>query len=120
VKPKITHNKFGCITIDGDEYEVDVLIRLDGTVTKRKKKLSKEIYGTSHTISLPEMKYTYEKEAQYLIIGSGQYGMVQLSDEAAEYLEGTDCQVELLPTPQAIKAWNKAKGRVIGLFHITC
>jgi hypothetical protein len=28
--------------------------------------------------------------------------------------------VELLPTPQALKAWNKAEGAVIGLFHITC
>lgn len=120
MKPKITHNKFGCITIDGDEYAFDVLINLAGKVTKRKKKLSKEIYGTSHTISLAEMKYSFQEEALRFIIGSGQYGMVQLSDEAAEFLKGKDCQVELLPTPQAIKAWNKAQGRVIGLFHITC
>jgi hypothetical protein len=29
-----------------------VLIRLGGKVAKRKKKLSKAVYGTSHTISL--------------------------------------------------------------------
>ena len=120
MKPTIERTKFGSITIAGKEFDFDVLIRLDGTVAKRKKKLSKEIYGTSHILSLPEAKHIYEKEAQQLIVGSGQYGMVELSDEAAKYLKSKDCQVELLPTPQAIKAWNKAKGRVIGLFHITC
>jgi hypothetical protein len=120
MKPTIERTKFGSITIAGKEFDFDVLIRLDGTVTKRKKKLSKEIYGTSHTLSLPEVKFVYEKEAQQLIIGSGQYGMVKLSEEAAKYLKNKDCQVRLLPTPQAIKAWNQAKGRVIGLFHITC
>jgi hypothetical protein len=120
MKPKIEHSKFGSITIDGHKFDFDVLIHLDGTVTKRKKKLSKEIFGTSHILSLPEVEYIYEKEAQHLIIGSGQSGMVKLSEEAVKYLRANGCRVELLPTPQAIKAWNKAKGQVIGLFHITC
>jgi hypothetical protein len=120
MKPKIDCTKFGSITIDGKEFDFDVVIRLDGSIRKRKKKLSKEIYGTSHTISLPEVKSTYEKTAESLIIGSGQYGMVKLSEEAAKYLISKDCLVELLPTPEAIKAWNKARGQVIGLFHITC
>jgi len=28
--------------------------------------------------------------------------------------------VVLQPTPQAIEAYNKGKGRIIGLFHVTC
>jgi hypothetical protein len=28
--------------------------------------------------------------------------------------------VDLLPTGQAIHAWNEAGGAVIGLFHVTC
>jgi hypothetical protein len=28
--------------------------------------------------------------------------------------------VKLLPTPEAIRIWNKADGAVIGLFHVTC
>ena len=120
MKPKINRTKFGSIIIEGEEYNFDVLIQLDGRIRERKKKLSKEIYGTSHTLSLPEVKYIYENEAQQLIIGSGQSGMVKLSGEAAKFLKRKECQVELLPTPQAIKAWNKAKGQVIGLFHITC
>jgi hypothetical protein len=26
----------------------------------------------------------------------------------------------LLPTPEVIATWNAAKGKVIGLFHVTC
>lgn len=100
--------------------EHDVLIRLSGQVEKRKKKLSKAVYGTSHIVSLDEAKHVYEKGAKHLLIGAGQYGNVRLSDEAADYFKRKDCHVELLPTPDAIQAWNKAEGAVISLFHVTC
>jgi hypothetical protein len=50
MKPKIDKTKFESITVNGNKYEHDLLIRLDGKVEKRKKKLSKDIYGTSHII----------------------------------------------------------------------
>ncbi len=120
MKPKIDKTQFGSITIEGETYENDVIIRLNGEVKKRKKKLSREVYGTSHTISLDEARHIYEKGAERLIIGAGQHGLVELSKEAADYFASHDCQVELLPTKKAIKAWNEAKGAVIGLFHVTC
>jgi hypothetical protein len=120
MKPRIDETTFGSITIAGKVWDHDVLIRLDGRVEKRKKKLSKAVYGTSHTISLDEAKHTYEKRAQRLFVGAGQYGLVNLSDEAAAYFERKECEVELLPTPEAIQAWNEAEGAVIGLFHVTC
>lgn len=120
MKPKIDKTKFGSITIDGEKYEHDVLIRANGKVEKRKKKLSKEIFGTSHVISLAEAEYVYEEGAENLIIGSGQSGLVKLSDEAVEFFSQKKCQVDLLPTPEAIERWNKTKDPAIGLFHITC
>jgi hypothetical protein len=120
MKPKIDRTAFGSITIDGQPFDRDVIIRLDGQVKKRKKKLSKSVYGTSHVISLDEAKYVYEKGAERLIVGSGQYSYVELSEDATAYFEYQECQVELLPTPEAIQAWNEAEGAVIGLFHVTC
>jgi hypothetical protein len=120
MKPRIDGTKFGSITIEGTGFEHDVIIRLDGQVKKRKKKLSKAVYGTSHTISLDEARHVYEKGTERLIIGAGQYDTVKLSDEAADYFKRKNCRVELLPTPQAIRAWNEAEGAVIGLFHVTC
>ena len=71
-------------------------------------------------ISLEEAKYTYEKGAEMLIIGAGQYRRVGVSIEAGKYLNKKDCRLKLLATPKAIEAWNKAGEKVVGLFHVTC
>ena len=42
---RIDRTEFGEITIDGKTYEHDVIIRLSGEIVKRKKKLSKRLYG---------------------------------------------------------------------------
>ena len=120
MKPKITKTEFGSITINDTRYDYDVIIDLKGEVKKRKKKLSKAVYGSSHTISLDEARYIFEKNAENLIIGSGQYGRVHLSDEAANYFKKKSCLVKIFPTPEAMDQWNKSQGEVIGLFHLTC
>ena len=120
MQPTIDRTAFGSITVDGERFEHDVLIRLTGRVEKRKKKLSKALYGTSHVLSLAEAKHVYEEGAHRLIVGTGQQGNVRLSHEAEGYFARKQCRVRLLPTPKAIRAWNKAEGAVIGLFHVTC
>jgi hypothetical protein len=120
MKPAIRKTGFGYITVANDKFENDIVIRLSGEVIKRKKKLSKAIYGTSHTVSLEEAKFVFEDGAERLIIGSGQTGMVHLSDEAEDYFKKKKCEVDIYPTPKAIERWNEAKGAVIGLFHVTC
>ena len=104
-------------TIEDELFKHDVIIRLYGKVKKRKKKLSKTIYGTSHTISQDEAKHVYQEGVERIIIGTGQYYTVRLSDKTEKYFKQKDCQVELLSTPKAISVWNEVKGSVIGLFH---
>ena len=120
MKPKTEATSFGSITIDGRRYDHDVLIRLDGTIEKRKKKLSKKLYGTSHTISEAEAEFIYEDGARTLVIGSGQYDRVRLSEEAQAYFAGRGLEVIALATPDAIQRWNTAGAGAIGLFHVTC
>jgi len=120
MQPKINATQFGSITVDGTPFTHDILIDLEGQIQKRKKKLSKQIYGTSHTLSLAEAEHVYQEGAQQLILGSGQYDQCRLSDEAESFFQQKNCTVKILPTPEAIKAWNEAQGQVIGLFHITC
>jgi hypothetical protein len=116
----IDKTKFGSIQIEGITYNHDVIIRLDGAVKKRKKKLSKAIYGTSHKVSLDEAQYVYEKGAERLIIGCGQYGALHLSNEAELFFQEKGIKVEISLTPEAIQLWNNTKGKAIGLFHVTC
>lgn len=120
MKPGIDSNRFGTITIDGESYDHDVLIRLDGTVHKRKKKLSKEVYGTSHMISIHEAEHIYEPGAELLLVGAGKFNRVKLSEEAAAFFYKQQVRVVLLPTSKACNKWNEMQGNVIGLFHITC
>jgi hypothetical protein len=120
VKPKIDKTRFGSITINGEKYEHDVMIRLNGKVEKRKKKLSKEVYGTSHIISLAEAKHVFENGATWILIGTGQSGMAELSDEASQFFQQKGCRVTLMPTDAAVECWNETKEAGVGLFHVTC
>jgi hypothetical protein len=91
MEPRIDETHFGTVTIDGKVFEHDVLIRFGGKVEKRKKKLSKAVYGTSHTISLAEARHVHQKGAGRLLIGAGQQGRIRLSERQ-------------LPTSSAIAA----------------
>lgn len=122
MKPHIDDVTFGSITIAGEEYDHDVIIRLSKKVKKRKKKLSKRKYGTSHYLSLAEAKHIYQKGAKRLIIGTGHHDKLRLSPKAAKYLKKHSCEIQLFKTPQAMRVWNKTPNdnKTIGLFHTTC
>ena len=117
---KIEGTTFGFITIEGVTYDHDVLVRLSGEVRKRKKKLSKKQYGTSHIISREEAKFVYEKGCNELIIGTGQFDNVRLSPEAEDYFQKKGCRIVAEPTPLALKRFNDSREHKIGLFHVTC
>lgn len=116
----IDHSEFGNITIDGETYDHDVVIDLSGHVRKRHKKLSKEVYGTSHVISKAEAKDVFEDGSDLLVIGTGQEGNVRLSPEAEAYFAEKGCKLVLQPTQEAIKSFNRAHGKKTALIHVTC
>jgi len=103
--PVINNTEFGSIIVDEQRYDHDIIIALDGKVKK---------------ISLDEIKYTYQDKSEGIVIGSGQYGVAKLSNEASEFLKNKHCKILLRPTPEAIQEWNLTEGKWIGLFHITC
>ncbi len=120
MKPQIDSTKFGTITIEGQTYDHDVFITLEGEVCQREKRLSKAVFGTSHTLSREEAEHIYEKGAERLIFGTGQMGRAHLSDEAAAFFAEHGMEIILQPTPRALKTWNAAEGQTLGLFHLTC
>jgi hypothetical protein len=96
----------GTITIDGKTDEHDVVVRLSGEVVKRKKKLLKNLYVTSHVLSEDEARFLFERGQ--VVIGSGQFGNVHLSPEAEAYFERKGCEVLSKPTPEAIQMFNQS------------
>lgn len=120
MRPKIDSTSFGSITVAGETFDHDILIRLNGQVEKREKTLSKAIYGTSHKISLEEAKHIYEAGTEKIIIGTGQTGFVELSEEAEDFFMEQKCGIELFPTAWAIERWNELEGKITAMFHVTC
>ncbi len=118
--PHIDKTEFGSITVDDKVFDHDIVIRLSGNVKKRKKKLSKERYGTSHMVSAEEAEHIYDGGAVRVIVGTGQHGRLRLSEEAEAYFRDHGCSVQAARTPQAVTAWNEAEGKVIAMFHVTC
>lgn len=120
MKPVIGKSGFGYIEAEGVRIDHDIIIRLSGEIKKRKKKLSKSVYGTSHIVSSEEAKFIYEKGAEKIVIGNGYSGMLRLSDDAEEYFRKKKVKVIIVPTSEAIEKWNRASGNTIALFHVTC
>lgn len=120
MRPKIVETKFGSITVDGKIYHHDIIIKLNGKIEKRKSNLSRAVYGSSHIVSLDEAKEIYDKGACCLIVGSGQFGQLKLSEDAIRFFREQQCEIKIKPTPNAIEEWNTYSEKVIGLFHVTC
>ena len=72
---EIENTTFGTITIDGKTYEHDVVIRLSGEVVKRKKKLSKKHYGTSHVLSKEERNLSLRGDASDSLLARAKWAM---------------------------------------------
>jgi hypothetical protein len=113
---KIDGTTFGSITIDGKTYDHDVIVRLSEKVEKRKKKLSKRIYGTSHTVSEDEAKFVIEKGCKQLIFGTGHDAMASLSPEAAAFLNKRAARSSPSPHPRRSASSTSARRRRSGCF----
>ncbi|MFO7901819.1 MAG: Mth938-like domain-containing protein [Planctomycetota bacterium] len=120
MNPTVDETEFGHITVNGNVYDHDIVIRLSGQVKKRKKKLSKQQHGTSHTVSLAEAEHMYDEGAERIVLGTGQHGVLELSNAAREFFQNHGCTVMAAPTPDAVKIWNHAEGKTIAMFHVTC
>ena len=116
----ITRSEFGRITVGMETYDGDVYIRTNGKVKTRKKKLAKRLYGDSHVIGPEEAAEVCKGAPEVLFVGAGHSSCVELNAEAEQYLRrrGVACQV--LPTPQAVDAYNACRQRKAALIHVTC
>lgn len=116
----INDTHFGAITIDGQTYDHDVVIRMTEVIEARRKKLSKKYYGTSHRLSREEAEFLWEVGCPLLILGTGQYDSLALSEEAAAFFAERQCVILARPTPEAVRLFNATAAPKAAMFHVTC
>lgn len=110
---------FGRITIDGDVYKKDLWI-IDGDISKRDKSIAKSKFGTSHVISRKELKKVVTPNTRRLLIGSGNSGLVSLTDRARKYLEEEGIKLEIHKTGELIEREIEISEYDAGIIHLTC
>ena len=117
---KIDETSFGQVTIGRHIYETDMYILANGEIKKRKKKLAKEIYGTSHKIGPVELKKICKGRPKKVFIGTGQSGAAELTQEGLEYLHKFGIESCVQTTPKVIEEYNKFSQPKAALIHVTC
>ena len=117
MKPTITLQEFGSVSIDDKQINYDIFIDIEGHVIKQE-------IGSSTSVdflelTLEEAGTLYDPAANEMIIGSGERSELRLSNEAYDFFDEKRCKIKLLPTNEAIEYWNRYEGHAIGLFHFT-
>jgi hypothetical protein len=111
---------FGWIKINGQTYEHDIIIHVNKTITPRKKELSENLkpkYG--HTpLSEKELDFLEKEHPEVVYIGTGQYGLLPITEEAKRILEKYNTIIK--PTPEILDLIKKEKRKFVAIIHVTC
>lgn len=113
---EINSTEFGSITIDGKRYENDVVVNYKG-------KIEKGWLQTRHLVGKKELSDFVREKPEIILIGNGQYGDCQVSDDFVELAEKKGLEVIIKETPEAIKKFNeliKFGKKVVAYMHVTC
>lgn len=108
---------FGMIRIDGVTYEHDVVIDR-GSVSKRKKKLSKKFRDAfGHTpLSLEE---EIPWNCRRLVIGTGT-GALPVMEDVKQEAKRREVELVILPTAEAIEVLKGDGRKTNAVLHVTC
>ena len=109
---KINSTSFRSITIDNKTYKHDVWIFVDKTIKERNR---------NHEFTLEEFNIITKGNPEILIIGTGQYGVVKISEEVIKAAKEKNIELIYNKTPTTIKKFNDLKHKKIAAaFHTTC
>ncbi|MGB9844343.1 MAG: Mth938-like domain-containing protein [Methanothermobacter tenebrarum] len=109
--------KFGSVKYNGKEYKHDIIVHVDGTITPRRKEISRKKYGTSHTLAQEEIQQLLDENPDIIIVGSGVHGVLKLGEISIK------TKIIKLPTCKAIKEYNsliETGKKVAAIIHVTC
>jgi hypothetical protein len=113
-------SKFGWIKANGVKYEKDIILHVDGTITKREKKKSKDLKASyGHTpLSERELDFLSGEKPEVVYVGTGHQAALPITPEAMLILK--KCETVVLPTQEVTEKINHEHRKMVALIHITC
>jgi len=113
-------DSFGSVKLFGRKYEKDIIIHVDGKISKRKKKKSREfkpIYG--HTpLSENELDFLSQEKPEVVYVGTGYEAALPITEKAQKILDKYETYE--LPTPEIIDKIENEKRKTAAVIHVTC
>lgn len=107
---------FGKMTVRGQAHRNDLKIiggKIVGNWWRRE----------GHALYAEDIDDILYAGVEILVVGTGAYGGMKVTDEAAEALEGRAIELLAVPTEEAVALFNSLHGKgkgVAGAFHLTC
>jgi len=113
---KIDQYKFGMIIIDGKLFNKDLIIFPDRILQNWQRQ-------EGHSLVIEDLKEVIKFNPNFLIIGTGANGVMQVPDATLQSLLQLKIKVICEITPDACNTFNKLisqQEKVAGAFHLTC
>ena len=107
---------FGSMTVKGENHRNDLKI------------VDNEIVGNwwrreGHALYAEDIDDILYSPVDVLVVGTGAYGHMRVTDEAAKAIKGQGIALVAVPTKEAVTIFNTLHGqgkKVAGAFHLTC
>ena len=115
----INSYEFGAIHIDDEVYTTDLWI-IDGALKKRDKSFAKKKYGTSHKIPCKELRQVVTPNTKRVLIGSGNSGLVSITQKARDFLENLGIELVMQKTGELAEEHVEIRSEDSGILHLTC
>ncbi|RLG21384.1 hypothetical protein DRN74_02365 [Candidatus Micrarchaeota archaeon] len=113
---------FGKVKFGDEVYSEDIIVHTDLSVSPRDKSIAKSKYGDSHIVGREELEKILDDDTEAIVIGSGQFGVLKLNEEAVNFLRSKNIDFYVMETPEAIKKYNHIfkEKKTMALIHVTC
>ena len=108
--------RFGNITVEGKKFNRDLIVFPDH-VEDNWWRLK------GHELHVSDLKSVFDYEPEVLVVGKGAYGLMKISEEAAESLHEKDIRVVARKTKEACEEFNlllREGKKVVAALHLTC
>ena len=113
--PQIESCRFGSVTIDGETYTRDVIVRPEGVLAGWWRE-------DGHSLCREDLVDALEPGPEVLVIGCGASGVLRVPDQTRRWIAEQGVELLELPTGAACERYNELarERRVVAGLHLTC